>query len=924
LAMDWPRATQSQLRVTVPHPEVTAFLSTGGSLSVEKRGRNETVLSAEGVSADFQLTWREGRRDEPRRSVTLEVNGLQRVQIERGYIRSQVDLSVQSYTRPFDQFRVELPPGARLISQGQAGYTLASETAEADRPPIENTQWVEVKLDEATTGPVEVRLVTEQIRQFGRSQQAFQLAGFRVPGAVRQSGYIVVQVRGDWIVRWNEEFNDRYDIRRVDEWPDRLPKADVAAAFEYYRQPYSLRAKVLAPRSRVTVEPEYVIDVSRDYAVLTGQLKYQVRGAKIAHVHVDLPDWEFDASSIGPAELVDESQLAWSEAGHVHIPLARQTMGQFAINFRARKPLPAGTDQFKVRLPIPDADTIGATRLTVLSADNIELTPQDYGDAELSARPAAALELPARQHPPFHYLFRHGEDVPRSFQAARQVHTPTVTADVSTRLVAGPKSIDVQQRFHYQIQHGRRDFLELQIPARVAQLDSLAVLRDGESLEVTLPDDLSGQANVPLRVPLNNELGKVAIDVRYPWESSPPTSDSRVSVTVPLVVPRPDEFRAGRLELTAVDGVQAEAVLQPWQPVESAAEGAIYEAEVAAPEVIVMVGLASNTSRVGQFVDRAWLQTWLTKSVRYDRAVFRLRTGQHSVGLQLPRGVIADSLEARRNGQLMENVRVTEGRLQIELPQRESSHVLELRYAVQPQGRRWFEIPCTMPRFTGGAFLREPMLWQLILPAGEHLLIVPEGCRPAYQWQWRHLGWRRVPLADDLQLERWSGAMADEVKSDDLAGAVLEERNVYLFAARDMQDTFVVHTAPRTLIVMAPAGFVLLVAYLLIYVPFLRRPGTVITGLTLLIAAAFIFPELALLVAQVACLGIVLSLLVVFLRRTLRAKSAPQLVIQRSTGSSMRQHTTELFFPAGGGLPSAGSTATNPAAYGDSFAEPDS
>jgi hypothetical protein len=923
LDLDWPRATTSQLRLTVPHPDVTAFVSAGGNLTTEKRGRKETELSVARLAGDFQLTWRQRRQDRPRGAVAMEVDGLQLVQIDRGQIRCQVDLRVQSYDRPFDQFRVELPSGARLISKGQAGYTLASEAVDSGGARADKARWVDVKLDESTTGPVDIRLVTEQIQPFGQSGKPFQLAGFGVAGAVRQSGYVAVQVRGDWIVRWIEEFNDRYDIRRVDEWPDKLPKTDVVAAFEYYRQPYSLRAEVLAPRIRVMVEPEYVLDVSADYAVLTGQLKYQVRGAKIAHVDVDLPGWDFDASSIGPAELVDNSQLVWSEAGHVHIPLARQTSGQFAINFRALKPLFPQTNHLDVQLPIPQADTIGATRLTVLSADNIELTPQDYGDAELSTRPSSTRELPARQHKPFHYLFRHGEDVPSEYQAALKLHQRSVATDVFTRLVAARRSIDVQQRFNYEINYGRLDSLELEIPAAVARLDNLSVMRNGEPLKLTLRDDLQGKATVPLRVPLNNEIGEVSIVVRYPWESSPPTSDTRVSVTVPLVMPPGDQFRSGRLELTAVDGVQAEVVIEPWQPVESAAEAAVYEIELPEPEVTVVAGLAANTTSGGQFVDRAWLQTWLTDAVRHDRAVFRLRSRQHALGLQLPPDTVPDSLEVRLNGQLLENATLNGGRLQIEIPQLEERHVLDLRYTVPQQRAGWFQTQCWLPRFTGGAFLREPMYWQLILPANEHLATVPASCLPAYQWRWRRIGWRRVPVAGDVQLERWSGALVDGAADDNVLGVPDGERNVYLFRARDLQDAFVVYAAPRTLMVVVPAGLALLLGYLLIYVPFLRRAGTVMTGLILLIAAALIFPEQAVLVAQLACLGIILSLLVVFLRRALRAKTVPQVLIQRTPGDSMRHSTTELFYPAEAGARTMGSTATNPAAYGDSFAGPE-
>jgi hypothetical protein len=253
----------------------------------------------------------------------------------------------------------------------------------------------------------------------------------------------------------------------------------------------------------------------------------------------------------------------------------------------------------------------------------------------------------------------------------------------------------------------------------------------------------------------------------------------------------------------------------------------------------------------------------------------------------------------------------------------EQYHVLDLRYTVQQQRTAWFQTQCSMPRFTGGAFLREPLYWQLILPVDEHLLTVPAGCLPAYEWQWRRLGWRRVPLVGDARLERWSGARAEEAADDGVQAALHGERNVYLFRARDMQGAYLVYSAPRTLMVVVPAGLVLLVGYLLIYVPILRTAGTVVTGLVLLIAAAVIFPELALLVAQLACLGIVLSLLVLFLRRTLRAKPAPQVLIQRTPGSSIRQSTTELFYPADAVARPVGSTATNSAAYGESLAEPE-
>ncbi len=328
LRLDVPRASVSQLTLNVSDP-VIASASPGVALTSERNDQGQTEIQAMGVTGEFELTWRRQRPDEATRTATLETDGLQTIQVMGSQIRSQIDLRVQSFGKPFDQFRVQLPEGFRLISESPTGYTFAVEAdgkadGKKDANDVKRTsKWVDVKLEELTTGPVEVRLVAEQIRRFGDWEREFQLAGFRVAGAVRESGHVVVQVRGDWIVRWMEDFNGRYDIRRVDDWPAKLPKVDVVAAFEYFRQPFSLRARVLSPKTRVAVEPQYVMDVSADHVVLSGQLKYQVRGAQIDHVTIDLPGWDFDATSIGPSDLVNVSQLVWSEAGQVHIPLAQ-------------------------------------------------------------------------------------------------------------------------------------------------------------------------------------------------------------------------------------------------------------------------------------------------------------------------------------------------------------------------------------------------------------------------------------------------------------------------------------------------------------------------------------------------------------------------------------------------------------------------
>jgi hypothetical protein len=76
-----------------------------------------------------------------------------------------------------------------------------------------------------------------------------------------------------------------------------------------------------------------------------------------------------------------------------------------------------------------------------------------------------------------------------------------------------------------------------------------------------------------------------------------------------------------------------------------------------------------------------------------------------------------------------------------------------------------------------------------------------------------------------------------------------------------------VRTAGRTWIVLWASGAALVAGLLLIYVPIGRHPATLLTLGTALLAAGLIAPEPTLLLAQAACLGLVLTLLAGMLER---------------------------------------------------------
>jgi hypothetical protein len=919
-----PRATASEMKLTAAVGGTVGTASEGATLIASADKGGTTEFAVVGLGGDFQLAWRKSSPASVQTPVVLEASDAVLATLDGHSVTSEATLSVRSHGGSFDRLTVRLPPEAELLPSKPNDYTLTaldgsvelvgaavalphperggSATATPTDPNSTATpaapnstatptakpagpRLVEVRLAKKTVGPVEIRLNCRRAYDPAKNPAWCELAGFEVVGAARQAGTLAVAADNDWQVLWGPS-RETHQVAPV---PSVSHKDDVVAGFEYSCQPYSLPIKLAPRKTRVGIEPEYLLLVDRNQVRLEGKLTYTIRGAKVSTLEIAIPGWELD--EIGPDSLVTIDDVTTS-SGVVSIPLSRPSSGSIELQLRAHRTIESKATSLSVPLPRPRGGTVAPSTLAVTAADNVELTPDAQGMTGLvRQRNAPSLKAATRQQEPLDY--RGGGNA--VFAAGFRVLRQQITVDAAGELTLGERTATVEQRFSYSIAHEPADQLTIAVPSELAA-SRIRVRIDGRksispvlaaqdlgdaaggmtSVKVTLPEPRIGSCELTLSysVPLAEvEAAKAGTEevvgqmpaIREVSSRQLSPSPSR-RVAVPLLMPADGELLANTLTVTADRDTRVSICKGAW----SAADQDRADAE---DRPGLLLTAARRTGRIALelrrdderaksiIVDRAWVQSRLTSSARQDRAVFQLTTDRSEIEVVLPADAEAQAV-ALVDGREVEPRSRGDNRLSIPLARHLGQRrvVVELRYHFTagrpPRGAICMEFP----RLNPGAWMRR-IYWQLILPANEHLVASPDGFTGEFAWQWSgwFWFWGRHPLLDQAELESWAEAAPRDALPDRV--------NVYLFSSLGNVTQAEVRTAGRTWIVLWASGAALVAGLLLIYVPVSRHPATLLTMGMALLATGLIAPEPTLLLAQAACLGLVLTLLAGMLER---------------------------------------------------------
>lgn len=854
LAMNMPLAGAATLTMRVPTPRAVVLTSTGTPEAEVRLGENQTAtISVLGVKGDYVLAWRELDEMSDNVQPIIEANGQQFIRIDGRTVATEARLTLRSYGAAFDRVRVKLPPKALLAGGSNKGYAITTVAGS-------NGEQVEVLFDEKTLGPVEAVIQTERVLDVNAPNEAIELAGFEVLDALphRQGGFVGISLDGDWRLAWEKQSR----VRAAAEFPGPRLNRDFAAVWEYVGEPYQLECRILPRKTLLTVDADHLLTLTDSRATLDTQLQYNIRGARAGSLTLDLNGWIFDM--ISPETLVNVAGIPAETSGQMQISLLTPTTGKLDLRLRAHREIRVAADALSFPLPIISADVPGSITLTVAPASNLELRPVAELLQQLTRLPSAAGN--SDSHGGWSYRV---EKQPAVFAARLRVMPRETRALSLLKCRIEGDSCRVEQQLEYRVAHQAVTALEVEAPEKFPRQTAISWELDGQAVTPLGAPRWQAETKrwrwiLPLAAP---RLGVLTLTARY-LAPHPAVTPQGSKITLQLLQPVADVIARQELTLTPAAGLlvgceQLEAgwTLRQGSRAEPQALPFRLMAETPLTEATFSLKQISSVAAPKIYVERTWLQTWLTNAERQERAVFQLLGPQRPERITLPPGAIAGEAQVFWNREPLPThvISANEIGLYYPVPDQSGPRVLELRYRYEAAPSLW-RIAAELPQLGQDAW-NQQFYWQLITPAQWHLLWGPGDLQSESTWTWQENSWGRVPLWEQNELEIWSGAIAEE--------ALPSTVNRYLYSGRGNRWSEPALAVPRWLLIWLGAAIGLGGGFLIWRYRAARHPLSLLALAVALAAGGSIWPEPLLLLGQAALLGVPLLLIAGLLRRAM-------------------------------------------------------
>lgn len=857
-----PSAPVSKWDVKIPESgvkvEIHPMLATT-DVPVADDARETHVLAFVGTTPTVRVDWTPKAEGAKGLTALVSVRSDQRTILAEGVMRNHVALHYDISRTELDRFELEVPASQKVVN------VFDQNVREWSVEKTNGMQRVIVHLFEATKGKQKLAV---ELEQFSDAAMV-SIPVIKALNAGRQQGVLAVRV--DRSLR--AEISEREGLLQLDaqELPADLKGLNPQYSYRYASVPFKLEMQLEKVQPRIIAETlnEFHLDPRKiDLNVFA---TFDVQRAGVFELKLLVPEGYEILKVVGQstkgiaAALVDGHYLDTAEKGMqvMTINLSRKAFGRTGVVIELRQSLseadllnPTGQP---VVIPVPVAREAansverGSGFVVVYGPESLRINPLDpqglravkHAEAVTNRRNTRR----AQERPVLSYAF--GQEIATlDLQVERRA--PYVT--VRQLLTAGIESgvVKYSAKLFYNILYSGVPSLRLDVPA--SEADQIRIITSG--IRHSALDTTNQVAEGTIAWKLEGETEFSGQQVIYlNWEKKIDKLDigKQITIAIPRLLPRDVDRSTGQIVLTKSEGIDVSPSetadgLRPIDPRMDLMPGASVSDAAQAYEFLGDWALNVHARRYetrevkATSIERGLVRTVITRgTVHSVQAVYRMRSKEQRLTIQLPETVDFDSQPLRINGRPVPLEQGQQGEFFVPLTsmEQDKAFLLELRYTVADQGQQ----------ITGPVFPGDPAVQQVYMSVHypDNRAYIGHSGSWNEEMVWVLNGFTAYPRGkkSGQALVAWVSEGLN-VNREGLNGFAMDGRNLLFSTLRpEAHATLVVRTMPAILLNLIVLAVIIVIGITQLNASLGRRALIVGAALIVVILLAVFAPSLA-------------------------------------------------------------------------------
>lgn len=942
LMLRLPETPGSAIKLNVPLPKVTAKGLERGYVKLKPLDNGRTEIQAFGPPGSLlDLSW-QSVSDASETKSELQAVTLIVANLRAESLVLEATQQVRSIQGTFDKLTVRLPPEFELLEV--SGREVKESSKVADSPPR-----IAVTLTTPTSGPVELKWILSA-KVAADAARLPTIEGFEVEEARQQTGHAVMVAWQGVNLRkrgGEDRFVDEDTLESLRDVPGfHAPTSGSVntTVYRFLKQPFRLVFDVQKIEPYFTSEQTHLVRLAANQAYLETTLTVRVFRGSLLDLALPWPGYKaeaWEAIANDTPEVVEQVTVEDTPTGpQLRVRLVdRKTRGdrEFDVRLTTRRAIPTDGTAFDLSLPFVAASGQKASKVIVVPSSNLEVEWSPKNEAVALPTTPDKKTLDQLESTRNVTAWRWEAGAP-AFTATAKVQQQSITTDSLSDLTFDARHVTVTQRIGYDVAFEPLSQVRLMVPRAISDRVRFH-LRDSSGQTKPLPSpvftaleiDQARQCRLSLEPP---QVGKFEVLAEFDLDRSAVTAgDEPSQVRIPVLQSSDAEFDETRVKWNTGEKLFASLDDPAWKPELGPDKTSSWKTSGAKTSILVKVASAGDSALQDFTVHRALIRTVVSEGRRHSQALFELDRDVREITLTLPPEISSQNFGAWWNQTKLSAEPIARkqasGEVEVRLRRPGSLEKSQARsevvdasdkvketlwldyYSEEPTHFGWSnQHQLVTPQFASTVWVAQT-IWQIVLPADQHLLTTPRDYATQFHWQRSLMLWNRQPNFGYDRIDRVLNEAApnkgDSAFEEDFLTGEPSDRNVYPVSCFGPPQPLVFWSMNRTAVVGCGAGLALLLGFLLIRIPATRHVLTfLVVGFVMALAALW-FAEPVKVLLQPAILGAAMAVMAAIIDRVGHRQPQTPLVTLSSPSDFFASSGSGVRI---GGVPAMAETAT--------------